>query len=255
MGRAGGAASCARAGRPRFSPAHPDRGAARRRLSSLHRYARAHRRAGRDPARNSHCRHRHAILYLAARRHATDLVMSLAGRDLTIGYSDRVVGRGLNVALERGEVLALLGPNGGGKTTLLKTLLGILAPRAGEVAIGGRSLAGISIRERARLIAYVPQVHVPTFAFTVGSVVLTGGTAHGMPFSRPSARGRMVGAGARPIRHRRSCAAALYDDLRRRAAARAAGARACAGAAIRRARRTDREPRLRQSRQGHARNP
>ena len=61
--------------------------------------------------------------------------MSLAGRDLTIGYSDRVVGRGLNVALERGEVLALLGPNGGGKTTLLKTLLGILAPRAGDVAI------------------------------------------------------------------------------------------------------------------------
>ena len=98
--------------------------------------------------------------------------MSLAGRDLTIGYSDRVVGRGLNVALERGEVLALLGPNGGGKTTLLKTLLGILAPRAGEVAVGGRSLAGISIRERARLIAYVPQVHVPTFAFTVDSVVL-----------------------------------------------------------------------------------
>src|SRR5262249_31921927 len=104
-----------------------------------------------------------------ARRHATDVVMSLTGRDLTIGYSDRVVGRGLNVALERGQVLALLGPNGGGKTTLLKTLLGILTPRAGNVAIGGRSLATISIRERARLIAYVPQVHVPTFAFTVDS--------------------------------------------------------------------------------------
>jgi iron complex transport system ATP-binding protein len=97
--------------------------------------------------------------------------MSLAGRDLTIGYSDRVVGRSLNVALEQGEVLALLGPNGGGKTTLLKTLLGILRPQAGEVAIGGRSLGHISIRERARLIAYVPQVHVPTFAFTVESVV------------------------------------------------------------------------------------
>ena len=120
--------------------------------------------------------------------------MSLAGRDLTIGYADRVVGRGLNVALERGEVLALLGPNGGGKTTLLKTLLGILAPRAGEVAIGGRSLAGISIRERARLIAYVPQVHVPTFAFTVDSVVLMGRTAHGNLFSRPSTRDRMVAA-------------------------------------------------------------
>jgi ABC-type iron transport system FetAB ATPase subunit len=120
--------------------------------------------------------------------------MSLSGRDLTIGYSDRVVGRSLNVALEQGEVLALLGPNGGGKTTLLKTLLGILRPQAGEVAIGARSLTAISIRERARLIAYVPQVHTPTFAFTVETVVLMGRTAHGNLFSRPSANDRRVAA-------------------------------------------------------------
>src|SRR5882757_8529101 len=118
--------------------------------------------------------------------------MTLAGRDLTIGYSDRVVGRALDVALEQGEVLALLGPNGGGKTTLLKTLLGILNPRAGEVAIGGRALAAISVRERARLIAYVPQVHNPTFAFTVETVVLMGRTAHGGLFSRPSAKDREI---------------------------------------------------------------
>jgi iron complex transport system ATP-binding protein len=118
--------------------------------------------------------------------------MSLAGHALTIGYSDRVVGRGLDVTLAQGEVLALLGPNGGGKTTLLKTLLGILAPRAGEVAIAGRSLTRISIRQRAQLIAYVPQVHTPTFAFTVESVVLMGRTAHGSLFSRPSAHDRKV---------------------------------------------------------------
>jgi iron complex transport system ATP-binding protein len=120
--------------------------------------------------------------------------MTLAGRGLTIGYSDRVVGRGLDVTLRRGEVLALLGPNGGGKTTLLRTLLGILVPREGEVAIGSRPLAAISIRERARLVAYVPQVHVPTFAFTVESVVLMGRTAHGSLFSRPSAHDRAVAA-------------------------------------------------------------
>jgi len=118
--------------------------------------------------------------------------MTLAGRALTIGYSDRVVGRGLDVTLGQGEVLALLGPNGGGKTTLLKTLLGILKPLAGEALIEGRSLAGFSIRERARRIAYVPQLHTPTFAFTVESVVLMGRTAHGNLFSRPTLKDREV---------------------------------------------------------------
>ena len=45
--------------------------------------------------------------------------MILSGRNLAIGYKDRVVGRDLDIALSTGEVLALLGPNGGGKTTLL----------------------------------------------------------------------------------------------------------------------------------------
>ena len=86
--------------------------------------------------------------------------MTLAGQNLTIGYGDRVVGRNLNVALQEGEVLALLGPNGGGKTTLLKTLMGLLRPLAGEALIDGRSLVATSARERARRIAYVPQTHV-----------------------------------------------------------------------------------------------
>ena len=120
--------------------------------------------------------------------------MILEGRDLTIGYSDRVVGRGLDVALATGEVLALLGPNGGGKTTLLKTLLGLLAPKAGEVRLGDRPLGSYRDRERARLIAYVPQSHAATFAFTVEAIVLMGRTAHGNLFSRPSAADRAVAA-------------------------------------------------------------
>jgi iron complex transport system ATP-binding protein len=122
--------------------------------------------------------------------------MTLEGRSLAIGYFDRLVGQGLDVVLAEGEVLALLGPNGGGKTTLLKTLLGLLPPRAGEVRFGGRSLASQSIRERARLLAYVPQSHVATFAFPVETVVLMGRTAHGGLFSGPTAKDRDVAAAA-----------------------------------------------------------
>jgi iron complex transport system ATP-binding protein len=122
--------------------------------------------------------------------------VNIEGRDLTIGYPDRTVGRGLDVALSTGEVLALLGPNGGGKTTLLKTLLGLLKPKAGEVRLGDKPLDNYSIRERARVVAYVPQVHISTFAFTVETVVLMGRTAHGSLFSRPSGQDRAVAQAA-----------------------------------------------------------
>jgi iron complex transport system ATP-binding protein len=181
--------------------------------------------------------------------------MILEGRQLTIGYSDRTVGTNLNVALNTGEVLALLGPNGGGKTTLLKTLLGILKPQAGEVAIGDRSLAAISLRERARLIAYVPQVHVPTFAFTVETVVLMGRTAHGNLFSAPSAHDRTVAArvlGQFGISH---LAARPYTMISGGERQLVLLARVGPGAAIRGARRADREPRLRKPGQGDARDP
>jgi iron complex transport system ATP-binding protein len=120
--------------------------------------------------------------------------MILSGHQLAIGYTDRTVGKNLEVSLGTGEVLALLGPNGGGKTTLLKTLLGLLPPKAGDVRLDGKALSARSIRERARLIAYVPQTHIATFAFPVETVVLMGRSAHGNLFSRPSAHDRAVAA-------------------------------------------------------------
>jgi iron complex transport system ATP-binding protein len=113
--------------------------------------------------------------------------LKLTGQSLTIGYAGHTVGSDLNISLSSGEVLALLGPNGGGKTTLLKTLLGILPPKAGEVRVGDKPLAAFSVSERARTLAYVPQVHVGTFAFTVLTVVLMGRSAHLGLLARPGA--------------------------------------------------------------------
>ncbi|NNM72453.1 ATP-binding cassette domain-containing protein [Enterovirga aerilata] len=122
--------------------------------------------------------------------------MILQARQLAFGYPGREVGRDVDLALTPGRALALLGPNGGGKTTLLKTLLGLLPPLGGEVLLDGRPLGSTPVRDRARLIGYVPQVHLGTFAFSVADVVLMGRTAHHGPFTQPSARDREVAAGA-----------------------------------------------------------
>lgn len=118
--------------------------------------------------------------------------MILSARDLAIGYGRVEIGRDLDVAAAEGRVLALLGPNGGGKTTLLKTLLGLIPALGGEVRLEDRPLADYPVRERARRIAYVPQVHAGTFGFTVEEVALMGRTAHASLLSRPSAHDRAV---------------------------------------------------------------
>lgn len=118
--------------------------------------------------------------------------MSLAASNLAYGYHQREIGRDIELALKAGEVMALLGPNGHGKTTLLKTLLGLLPAQGGNLSLDGQPLAALGIGARARALAYVPQAHAGTFAFTVAEMVLMGRTAHAGLFAAPSAHDRAV---------------------------------------------------------------
>jgi iron complex transport system ATP-binding protein len=84
----------------------------------------------------------------------------------------------VTLAAAPGETLGLLGPNGAGKSTLLRCLWGALKPAEGRVLIDGRDAAHMPARERARLVAAVPQETPPDFALSVREVVETGRTAH-----------------------------------------------------------------------------
>ena len=65
--------------------------------------------------------------------------------------------RGVSLELKAGEIGIVLGKNGSGKTTLFKNILGIVSPDSGTLEFNGKDLAGMSPKERARSIAYVPQ--------------------------------------------------------------------------------------------------
>jgi iron complex transport system ATP-binding protein len=118
------------------------------------------------------------------------MAVMLEARGLGYGYPGRAVGRDLNLALGAGEVLCVLGPNGGGKTTLFRTLLGLLEAQAGEVRLQGEPLDALPRGEVARRMGYVPQGHTAQFAFTVRDVVLMGRTAHVGLFAAPGAADR-----------------------------------------------------------------
>lgn len=83
------------------------------------------------------------------------MTATLATRHLTIGYPGRIVAEELNLTLNPGDVVALLGPNGTGKTTLLRTLAGLIPPRSGVIELAGEGLESLSVRERAKRVAVV----------------------------------------------------------------------------------------------------
>src|SRR4030095_10218441 len=83
-------------------------------------------------------------------KNGTDEALVL--RNVTVAYQQKVVLRGVNARIERGQVIGIIGPNGGGKSTLLKAILGIVPIVQGSVTVFGHP----SVAMRSR-IAYVPQ--------------------------------------------------------------------------------------------------
>jgi len=90
--------------------------------------------------------------------------------------------------MERGELLGLLGPNGSGKTTLFRCILSLDNSYNGEVFLEGENIRNKNPGAMARLAAYVPQVHHPSFNYTVMDMVLMGTSSGKKEWALPGHR-------------------------------------------------------------------
>jgi iron complex transport system ATP-binding protein len=104
------------------------------------------------------------------------------GISFTYPRGERTILRDVSLLLRPGAIVGLLGPNGCGKTTLLRLLSGMLKAQSGDVLIDGRPVAALTRRDIARRIAVVPQETHATFEFSVIDVVLMGRYPHLGPF-------------------------------------------------------------------------
>ncbi len=100
--------------------------------------------------------------------------MSVEISGLTFSFGDTPVLRGIDFSVPDGETAAVLGPNGVGKSTLFRCLLGFLPPKEGSVLVNGVDMRTLDRRLAARQIAYIPQSCVPSFNYTLLEVVLMG---------------------------------------------------------------------------------
>ena len=97
---------------------------------------------------------------------------------VTCGYGAHRVVEGADFSFCSGEIVALIGANGTGKSTLMKTVAAAIRPMCGTVTIAGEDVHRLSKKEVALRIGYVPQIESPAFDFTVAEVVLMGRIPH-----------------------------------------------------------------------------
>jgi iron complex transport system ATP-binding protein len=114
------------------------------------------------------------------------LMLHISVRGVSFGYTNKTVFRDINLDIAHGEIVTLLGPNGCGKSTLIKLMLGLYRPGQGSIHLDGVDISRLDSKTIARMIAYVPQIHRSTFPYTVMDIVLMGRIPHKTFFFRYS---------------------------------------------------------------------
>ena len=105
-------------------------------------------------------------------------MFSLRVCGVTLGYGNRIVLRDIDLEVKPGEMVGIIGPNGCGKSTLIRGITRLITPRSGQIFINGQNIAKMSRGDLARVIAVVPQNPALPELFTAFEVVLMGRTPH-----------------------------------------------------------------------------
>ncbi len=114
--------------------------------------------------------------------------MELTIKNASCGYDGKAILSNVSMCLRQGEIVCILGPNGIGKTTVFRSVLGFLKLIEGEILLDGVPKDQISQKDFSKAVGYVPQSHEPPFPYTVPDVVVMGRTAHLKSFESPGIR-------------------------------------------------------------------
>lgn len=116
--------------------------------------------------------------------------MSFSVKNLSFAYGEQEVLRNVSFSAKAGEIVSVLGPNGVGKSTMFRCILGFHRDYSGEIQISGRDAKGMSAAQLAAEIAYIPQSHYPAFNYSVFNMVIMGTCSHFSMLSTPGKKQR-----------------------------------------------------------------
>ncbi|MCY8908113.1 ABC transporter ATP-binding protein [Bacillus atrophaeus] len=117
---------------------------------------------------------------------------SLSTEQLGIGYGDRLIVEDLNISIPKGKITTLIGPNGCGKSTILKTMSRILRSKTGAVYLNGNGIRQMSTKDIAKDMAILPQTPEAPSGLTVYELVSYGRFPHQSGFGRLQAEDRRI---------------------------------------------------------------